>query len=57
MFGSDWPVCTLAASYERVVSALCEVLGTRLTPALDAKLFGANAQRLYRLPAAKSLPG
>jgi L-fuconolactonase len=50
VFGSDWPVCTLAASYERVVSALLEVLGGRLTPALDAKLFGENARRLYRLP-------
>lgn len=49
VFGSDWPVCTLSASYERVVSALLEVLGGRLTPALDAKLFGENARRLYRL--------
>lgn len=52
MFGSDWPVCTLAASYERVVSALLDVLGGRLTPELDAKLFGECARRLYRLPAA-----
>ena len=50
VFGSDWPVCTLSASYERVVSAFLEVLGGRLTPALDAKLFGDNARRLYRLP-------
>jgi L-fuconolactonase len=50
VFGSDWPVCTLAASYERVVAALREVLGGRLTPSFDAKLFGDNAQRLYRLP-------
>jgi L-fuconolactonase len=53
VFGSDWPVCTLAGSYERVLAALREVLGERLTPALDTKLFGANAARLYRLPSAR----
>ena len=26
MFGSDWPVCTLAATYEQVHDALAEVL-------------------------------
>jgi len=50
VFGSDWPVCTLAGSYERVVAALLEVLGGRLTATLEAKLFGGNAERLYSLP-------
>ncbi len=49
VFGSDWPVCTLAASYTRVVEALRQVLGGRLSPTFEAKLFGENAQRLYRL--------
>lgn len=49
MFGSDWPVCLLAASYDRVVAALREALGSRLTPELDDALFGGNAARFYRL--------
>lgn len=49
VFGSDWPVCTLSASYERVVSALTQVLGARLTPVFEQKLFGDNARRLYRI--------
>lgn len=49
VFGSDWPVCTLAASYARVVSALEEVLGARLDGDFARKLFGDNARRLYAL--------
>jgi L-fuconolactonase len=49
MFGSDWPVCTLAASYEQVVNALREALGP-ISPETDAKIFGGNAVRTYRLP-------
>jgi L-fuconolactonase len=47
LFGSDWPVCTLAASYERVVGVLSEVLAARLDPDFEGKLFGANAARFY----------
>ncbi len=50
MFGSDWPVCTLAASYDRVVAAVREVFGSRLSAARSAKLFGQNAATFYRLP-------
>jgi L-fuconolactonase len=45
MFGSDWPVCTLAATYG-------DVLGTarRLTgPSDHARIFGATATRVYDL--------
>jgi L-fuconolactonase len=49
LFGSDWPVCTLAAPYERVVTLLDEVLGARLTDAFARKLFGENARRFYGL--------
>jgi L-fuconolactonase len=49
LFGSDWPVCTLAASYDRVVGVLAEVLGARLTPDCERKLFGENAARFYRI--------
>ncbi|MCX4579278.1 amidohydrolase family protein [Streptomyces sp. NBC_01571] len=48
MFGSDWPVCTLAASYAQVVAATEE-----LTEVLDegerADVFGGTARRVYRL--------
>jgi L-fuconolactonase len=49
MFGSDWPVCTLAASYAEVVSLAREALAVRLGPAeLDA-VFRTNAISTYRL--------
>jgi L-fuconolactonase len=50
MFGSDWPVCTLVAPYERVVAALEQCL-RGLAEADRASVFGATAIRVYRLPA------
>ena len=51
LFGSDWPVCLLAASYAEVVAATKEALDRAgLTPAERDAVFGANARRLYRLP-------
>jgi L-fuconolactonase len=51
LFGSDWPVCLLAtASYDEVVGAYAEALG-ELAPSARAKVFGSNAEVLYRLPA------
>ncbi|MBN2023344.1 MAG: amidohydrolase family protein [Pirellulales bacterium] len=48
MFGSDWPVCTLAGSYEQVVNALRETLGP--IPEKDrADIFGRTAARFYGL--------
>ncbi|MCC3764062.1 amidohydrolase family protein [Glycomyces sp. TRM65418] len=44
MFGSDWPVCELAATYTRVKEALTEVLGR-----VDADVFGGTAARTYQL--------
>lgn len=50
MFGSDWPVCLLAASYGRVKGALEEVLGRlNLSDKGRAKVFGGNAIEAYRL--------
>ena len=46
LFGSDWPVCTLAASYDSVVS-----LAERIVGGKDERIFGGNAERVYRLPA------
>jgi L-fuconolactonase len=44
MFGSDWPVCTLVASYPDTLSIL-----DALSPAERAAVLGDNAARTYRL--------
>lgn len=50
LFASDWPVCTLAASYERVHDALAGILeDLGLTADARRKIFGANARRFYGL--------
>ena len=48
VFGSDWPVCTLAASYGAWFKAASD-LTAHLSAAESAAIFGANAARLYRL--------
>jgi L-fuconolactonase len=48
IFGSDWPVCLLAASYQQVLSATRTALGELTQPELDGVL-GGNAIRVYRL--------
>ncbi|MDQ0383086.1 L-fuconolactonase [Amycolatopsis thermophila] len=48
MFGSDWPVCLLAASYAQVREA-AEELVAGLSPAERDAVFGGTAQRVYRL--------
>lgn len=48
MFGSDWPVCLLAGSYDQVVEALVENLSD-LSEAERENVFGNNAARWYRL--------
>lgn len=48
MFGSDWPVCELAATYTRVKDALTEVLGTK-NGTVDPDVFGGTAARTYQL--------
>jgi L-fuconolactonase len=50
MFGSDWPVCLLAASYDEVKHALLEALGS-ISPGERAEIFGGTAARFYRLEA------
>ena len=55
IWGSDWPVCTLAASYDGWLSA-AERLASGLSAAERDALFGGNAVRLYRLDAAGRLP-
>jgi len=48
MFGSDWPVCLLAASYDRVVSADRELLAA-LSADERARIFGVTAMEVYGL--------
>jgi L-fuconolactonase len=45
-FGSDWPVCLLAASYERVVVTVRELLAD-LSAAERSEIFGGTARRVY----------
>lgn len=47
MFGSDWPVCTLQASYAEVVNAARTLLGRHFGPSEMARVFGGNARRFY----------
>lgn len=52
MFGSDWPVCTLAGSYDSVVEALESTLRElRLAPSELSAIFGDTACDFYRIPA------
>jgi len=48
MFGSDWPVCLLAASYQQVVRLIDDYAAGRSAAARN-KLFGGNALRFYEL--------
>ena len=48
MFGSDWPVCELAGSYQQVHDALRDVLGP-ISGDEQGKLFGGTAARFYGL--------
>lgn len=49
IFGSDWPVCTLAATYGQVIDAARAALGP-ISAESEARIFGQNAIRWYRLP-------
>jgi L-fucono-1,5-lactonase len=50
MFGSDWPVCRLAASYEQVVDT-AQQLTAALTPAERSRVFHDTAVSTYGLSA------
>ncbi|WP_100407718.1 amidohydrolase family protein [Bacillus solitudinis] len=49
MFGSDWPVCNLAGSYDDVVEVLTYALPRSMTEHEKELLFGDNAKRFYKL--------
>ncbi|MNY37607.1 Amidohydrolase [compost metagenome] len=48
MYGSDWPVCLVAASYSQVVG-LMEQYTLKLSPNEQAMLWGGNAINFYNL--------
>jgi L-fuconolactonase len=49
IFGSDWPVCLLAGTYDQVIEALIEVLRPCMDRPSEDKLFGMNAANFYKL--------
>ena len=51
MFGSDWPVCELAAPYASVRHLAQTWAATRLSLAEQEAFWGGNAVRCYGLPA------
>jgi L-fuconolactonase len=48
MFGSDWPVCTVAGDYARVVDIVADFVA-RNAPQAEASVFGAAARAFYGL--------
>jgi L-fuconolactonase len=49
MFGSDWPVCLLAGTYDQVIGTLSSVLKPALDAPSEAAVFGLNAARFYKI--------
>ncbi|MNW00214.1 Amidohydrolase [compost metagenome] len=48
IFGSDWPVCLLAASYEEVLAITEDHLHSSLNQEEIDKIFGGNAMQFYK---------
>jgi L-fuconolactonase len=48
MYGSDWPVCTLAAQYSQVFGIVSQWLQSASVPARE-KVLGGNATTFYQL--------
>jgi L-fuconolactonase len=46
MIGSDWPVCLVAATYERATAAVKQYLG-RHSPEVREAVLGGNARQFY----------
>lgn len=49
MYGSDWPVCLLSASYDEVWELANSSLPTTITSDDKSKVFGINAATFYKL--------
>ncbi len=52
MFGSDWPVCLLAGSYQQVLQIIEEYVQDCAAEIKD-NIFGGNAAQFYRLTSAQ----
>jgi L-fuconolactonase len=50
MIGSDWPVCTCAATYQRTIQVMLD-WSEQLSPAERAELLGGTCTRFYGLEA------
>jgi L-fuconolactonase len=48
MFGSDWPVCTLAGTWKEVLAAFTQALGPQVADE-RAKILGSTAAKFYGL--------
>jgi L-fuconolactonase len=55
MFGSDWPVCTLSASYGDVVATALSLTSSLSEPE-QAAVLAATARAVYRIGDARALP-
>ena len=53
LFGSDWPVCTLAGTYRQTFDAL----RANLDPAIRSQIFAASAAEAYGLARRRPMPG
>jgi L-fuconolactonase len=53
LFGSDWPVCTLAGTYTQVIGLVEDYVRDRPQSEKD-KLFGGNAARFYGIKPARA---
>jgi len=49
MFGSDWPVCLVAASYDQVVDIVTSYFKAKLSDQAMNKLMGLNCINFYKL--------
>ena len=49
MIGSDWPVCTLSASYAATVGLVVDYVAAHASGHADA-ILGGNCARIYQLP-------
>lgn len=49
MYGSDWPVCLLAASYDEVYKLLNDTLPSYVSQEDKELIFGKNALEFYKL--------
>lgn len=47
LFGSDWPVCLQAGTYDQVIEVVSTILAPVLDKAREGKVFGSNAARFY----------